>query len=242
MGRCYTFDPMESSITVENRSWRWIELILLFIAAPASLYFVRREFGPLIIPTLLVTSSLALVILLRDRDFDRRQLGGNGEVIAGLKSILRTFIPGAALIAAGLVVFEPELLFRFPRREPWMWAFVMVAYPLLSVYPQELLFRTYFFQRYAPILRTTQACVLWSAFSFGVAHLFFANWVAPTLTAIGGYLFARTYARSRSTVLVTLEHALWGDFLFTIGLGWYFWGGSLRVVANAATGGGDVSP
>ena len=54
------------------------------------------------------------------------------------------------------------------------------------------------------------------------------------MTAVGGYLFARTYARSESTLMVSLEHALWGDFLFTVGLGWYFWGGSIRMMAETA--------
>ena len=118
-------------------------------------------------------------------------------------------------------------------REIW-WMVVMIAYPLLSVYPQEILFRTFFFHRYRPILGSRHGAILWSAFVFGLAHLFFANWIAPTLTALGGYLFARTYTRSGSTLAAVIEHALWGDFLFTIGLGWYFYGGSIRNMAQAA--------
>ena len=62
----------------------------------------------------------------------------------------------------------------------------MLAYPLLSVYPQEVLFRTFFFQRYEKVLGSEQATVLWSAFVFGLAHLFFANWIAPPAMGING--------------------------------------------------------
>lgn len=214
---------------------RWVEMSIIFIAFPIGLYFIRAIFAPLIVPTLLVTAAGCLLVLLRDPDFDRRHLGLH--VSSKLESwrpilalILRRFIPGAVAISLIVAALRPDLLFSFPRREPGWWLVIMLAYPLLSVYPQELLFRTFFFHRYGSILKTQLACVLWSAFVFGLAHLFFANWIAPTLTAAGGYLFATTYARSGSTLLVSLEHALWGDFLFTIGLGYYFWGGSIRAM------------
>lgn len=144
--------------------------------------------------------------------------------------VLYRFLPGAAVISLLVAVLRPELLFAFPQREPTWWLVVMLAYPLLSVYPQELIFRTFFFHRYESLFKTRLGCLLLSAAVFGLAHLFFNHWLAPTMTAVGGYLFASTYARSRSTVWVSIEHALWGDFLFTIGLGYYFWGGSIRAL------------
>jgi membrane protease YdiL (CAAX protease family) len=42
------------------------------------------------------------------------------------------------------------------------------------------------------------------------------------LTTAGGLLFAFTYLRSRSTLLVAAEHALYGDFVFTVGIGGMF--------------------
>jgi membrane protease YdiL (CAAX protease family) len=66
-----------------------------------------------------------------------------------------------------------------------------------------------------------------NAISFSLAHLFYSNWVALLLSFLGGYLFAWRYHRSQSLPLVSLEHALWGDFLFTVGLGWYFYSGAI---------------
>jgi hypothetical protein len=45
------------------------------------------------------------------------------------------------------------------------------------------------------------------------------------LTFFGGYLFAYTYAKTRSLLLVSIEHALYGCLLYTIGLGRFFYTG-----------------
>ena len=220
-----TLDP-------SRKTWLRLEMALLFIAFPIGLYFVRQAFSRLIVPTLLVTATVCIVVLVRDSGFERRRLGFGSDFRGALGRIFRTFVPCALVLGILVAWLRPDLLFSFPRREPFWWMVVMLAYPLLSVYPQEVLFRTFFFHRYGKVLGSETAAILWSAFVFGLAHLFFANWIAPTMTAVGGYLFARTYQRSESTLAASLEHALWGDFLFTIGLGYYFWGGSIRMMAN----------
>ncbi len=48
------------------------------------------------------------------------------------------------------------------------------------------------------------------------------------LDSRGGWLFADTYRQSRSLWLVCLEHALYGDLIFTIGLGTFFYHGAVR--------------
>jgi hypothetical protein len=47
------------------------------------------------------------------------------------------------------------------------------------------------------------------------------------MTALGGVHFGRTYAKTGSTLQVTLEHGLWGWLAFTIGLGWYVYSGAI---------------
>ena len=99
--------------------------------------------------------------------------------------------------------------------------------PLLSVVPQEIIFRRYLFTRFETIF-TPAMMVLVSGLGFGFAHVVFGNWVAPLLCAIGGIMFAQTYARTRSLALVSLEHALYGNFVFTVGLGRYFYHGAVH--------------
>jgi len=41
-------------------------------------------------------------------------------------------------------------------------------------------------------------------------------------------VFGWRYHKSRSLPLVSLEHALWGDYLFTISIGWFFYSGAIQ--------------
>ena len=65
-----------------------------------------------------------------------------------------------------------------------------------------------------------------SSITFCFAHVFFLNWIAPLLGFFGGLMFAKTYLKTRSLFIVSIEYALYGNTLFFLGLGWFFWGGS----------------
>jgi uncharacterized protein len=136
----------------------------------------------------------------------------------------------ALIVLLGIAVWRlaPELLFSFVKNNPSLWAVVMVLYPVLSVYPQELLFRVYFFRRYAPLFGGGLGMVAASAVAFGFVHVIFGNWLSVVLSAIGGVLFVLTYQQSGSLALVCIEHALFGDFIFTIGIGQFFFHGAHR--------------
>jgi hypothetical protein len=61
-----------------------------------------------------------------------------------------------------------------------------------------------------------------SALVFAWLHMIFRNHLAVILTLVGGWFFAQTCARTHSLRLVCLEHSLYGNLIFTIGLGNYF--------------------
>jgi uncharacterized protein len=67
-----------------------------------------------------------------------------------------------------------------------------------------------------------------SALAFGFVHIIFGSWISVVLSTIGGLLFALTYMKSGSLLLTCIEHALFGDFIFTIGLGQFFYHGARR--------------
>jgi len=207
---------------------------LVFLGFPVFLYFIRYSFRSWIIPTLLLTATVCLIVLLRDRGFDRNRLWNRRDFGQHLRRSVLVFVPAAALLTVIVAALTPDLLLQLPRQRPVLWVLVMVLYPLLSVYPQEIIFRTFFFHRYEPLFPRPTHMILMSGITFGLAHLFFANWLAPVLTTLGGLLFASTYQRSGSTLQAFLEHGLWGDFIFTVGLGWYFYGGSIVLMAGGS--------
>lgn len=146
---------------------------------------------------------------------------------SAIRRSLLTFLPCATALFLFAYASIPERLFSLPRERTQLWAMIMVLYPLLSVMPQELIFRSYIFCRFKSLF-PGRAMPFASAFAFGWAHILMQNWVAVVFSAIGGYLFARTYRETRSLAAVSFEHALYGCYLFTIGMGYYFYHGRVH--------------
>lgn len=144
---------------------------------------------------------------------------------------MRPIVLRWAFCVVGMLAFiyfyDPERMFSLVEHKPQFLLMLFIAYPLLSAFPQELIFCSFFFQRYKPFFPSMTARIIASAMVFAYAHILYINWVAPTLSFIAGLIFAHTYARTHSLALVTVEHGLYGNALFFIGLGWYFWGGSI---------------
>lgn len=157
-------------------------------------------------------------------------LGLNGKLrwrpasfMAGIGPVIKRFLIFAPAITLLTWVFMPEHIFSFPRTMPQQWLTVMLLYPLLSVWPQEIIYRTFLYHRYAPLFGQTAGYVAASAVLFGFMHIIFLNPVAIIMTVIGGALFASDYARHQSLMLACLEHALYGCLIFTLGLGVFFY-------------------
>lgn len=204
--------------------WRaaylWLELIALWGFMP-----LIHAWGWLpinIILLLWAVTAVCLTLLLRDPTFERRSLWNASAVPKQLPWILLRFVVLGAGLVAAVWVFTPDKWFSFVRRAPGIWAIVMVLYPILSVYPQGIVYRSFIPHRYSAVL-PDQACrVLAGGLAFGWMHVIFGNPIAMTLTLIGGTMFARTHERSRSLLASSIEHALYGCLIFTVGWGRFF--------------------
>ena len=202
------------------------EFAALFIGLPTA---YRLKWVPLpMIPFLLLVMIGCAVYLVRDRAFDRRLLWNADSARSRLPLVLATFAVSSALVGALVAVFAPDHLFTLVKRSPALWVLIILLYPLFSVYPQELVYRTFLFHRYRPLFPRAWMRVAASAAAFGYMHIVFQNGIAVLMTLVGGAIFAYTYERSHSTLLAAIEHALYGCFVFTIGLGAYFYGGNVR--------------
>ena len=206
----------------------WCECVLLFVGIPVA---VRPCWGRG--PWLLLLAGVAVgaaLWLIRRGEFSPRHFWhgeSRDEERRQFKAVcLRFVLCGAALVAAVHALY-PEKLFSWPRHMPFQWAALLLLYPVFSVYPQELLYRAFFARRYRALFPRLGLLVAASALTFGWMNLIFRNPLAVALTLVGGYFFAQTYARTRSLRLVCLEHALYGNLIFTVGLGEYFHQGNL---------------
>jgi hypothetical protein len=210
-----------------RRLYLTVELCLLYLGLPLLLYTQRHTLDGWVMPILVVLAAGCTGLLWVDGSFDRRQLWNRQAFRRHVGRTLRWFVPGGLLVSVVFAALRPDLLWLLPQSQPGVWLLLMVTYPIFSVYPQEIVFRTFFFHRYHPLFRTVRTKVLASSTAFGLAHVVFANWVAPVMTALIGVLFARTYVRTGSTLQVSLEHGIWGWLAFTVGLGWYVFSGAI---------------
>jgi hypothetical protein len=74
---------------------------------------------------------------------------------AQLPNIFAIFVIVALATGLCVRVLAPQLLFSLPRTRPVLWTMVMALYPILSVYPQSLVYRAFLMHRYAAFFATT---------------------------------------------------------------------------------------
>ncbi|GAA0355009.1 hypothetical protein GCM10009092_19090 [Bowmanella denitrificans] len=200
---------------------RWLEMFCLFGLVPLLVAFFSAYSVKWLIPILLVIGFLCLWLLLNDPRFKRFRLWHLQGLGHCLRHQLLLFAPLALVISVLVYLWLPQFFLWLPSKDHQLWLLTLAIYPLVSVLPQELVFRTFFFHRYKHILPSKLGRLGLSTFSFALAHAAYGNWVAVVLSGVGGLLFGYRYIQTRSTLIVAIEHSLWGMFLFTIGLGVY---------------------
>jgi hypothetical protein len=208
-----------------------IEFLVLFVLLPLGFRFSPVRVPAL--PLLWIVAGYACWNLLRDTRFDRSKLWNTAPLAAHLSAILVLFGVAAILIWLGVRKFAPQLEWSFLREHPVFWAVVMLLYPVLSAYPQGVLYRAFLFNRYATLFPGKWPMILVSGAAFAFLHIIFRNTLAVALTFAGGLLFAARYGQTGSLATSSFEHALYGCWLFTVGLGQYFYHGTIATVGSA---------
>lgn len=211
----------------------WIEFAGLYMVLPAALMAARLiGFVVPVLPLLWLASCLAAVYLFRCRGWGARELVGGMPGRRQWARMALRFAAAAILLSAGMLLIEPRGFMLLPRRDPRLWALVMVFYPVLSVVPQGILYRALFHVRYAALFRAGRVRNLAAAAAFSLAHLVFANVWAVGLTMLGGLLIDRTYRESGSMLAANIEHAVYGQLAFTAGWGLFLHHGTIRLMES----------
>ena len=206
-----------------SRIYRLLDFLLIFIALPLVFYFELLQVPK--IAALLGVTLIAVMLLWWDESYELKHLFYKYSQADFLKSLLwKSGLVALSLIGLVFIV-EPQSLFAFPKEQPLVWVLVLLLYPFLSALPQELLYREFFFNRYEKLFKKEWILVLMSALSFCFLHIVYDNIWAIILSLVGGFIFGRSYQKTRSLFWVSLEHAIYGILVFTIGMGNYFYEG-----------------
>ncbi len=200
---------------------RALEFVILFFGIPLLIYFESLFQHPslVLIPVL---AGLIFYFVFK-KDFN-------------LKTLIRLNVPrqlmwkniGLVLLTGVFLTllvyfFAPENLFNLPRENPEIWLVLIVAYPLLSAYSQEVIYRTFLFTRYRTLFKSRKFLIAVSGITFAFAHIVYYHPLSMLLTLIAGIYLAWIYRKTRSVLFTAILHSLLGILVFSIGLGEYFW-------------------
>jgi membrane protease YdiL (CAAX protease family) len=202
------------------------EFTLLFAVLPTVMSLNWAGTSPILF--ILIVFIAMIVYLTRSPTFPNKNFLRLDKSKQHLKRIAIVFVCAGVVLLAYVLLAFPHQFLAFARSKPLIYAMVMVLYPFFSAYPQEVIYRGFLFTRYAPLFGSGPGMVIASGLAFGYAHIIFLNALAVGLSTIGGLLFAFTYMRSRSLLVTTFEHALYGCYIFTIGLGQFFYHGAVQ--------------
>lgn len=197
------------------------EFIILFFGVPLFIYFEPR----LIHPSVFILPILIGVFLYLKRVPDFKFSDLIRWKIKRRKLFFHLTIVLIVTLMMWLVVyiFDRENLLNLPKANFRIWLILCILYPVFSAYGQEIIYKTFIYYRYRLIFRTNVLFILASSISFSFVHIVYFSYVSIILTFLLGLYLAKTWLKTRSVLLTTLLHGLFGDIVFTIGLGGYFW-------------------
>lgn len=211
-----------------EKIFRLLELLFLFVFIPGLIIYNR--WAVFMLPFLWGATIYCGIVYGRHY-FEGWKKLWNWQAVNRhtMKFVLLRWVTVSILMLIFIYFYDPARMFSMWRERPDFIPRLLILYPIISALPQEFLFCTFFFKRYEIFFRKTSHMIIASAVVFAYAHVLFINPVAPVLSLFGGLLFAMDFAKYRSLALVTIEHGLYGNSLFLIGLGWYFWHGSVAL-------------
>ena len=192
-----------------------LEFFFIFLIIPSTIFFLDSSI--IIFLSLYLVSILSLVILYFDKTFLftslKKKIDWKFVIIFSVIFFFLGFFY--------LLLVDKNLLFIFPKTNFKLWLIVIFIYPFLSVIPQELVYRVFFFQRYFPNIYRFYFPAFLNLVVFAYGHLVFSNMHAIIITAIVSPIFTYAYLK-KSFLTCVILHTLGGQIIFTLGLGKYF--------------------
>ncbi len=211
----------------KKKNFLKIEFFLLYFFLPTFIIFINRFI--LILPTLLII-SFALINILKSKNPLILKKLFNEKIHWNLLILLT--ISFTFFLSLYVYFLDKSLLFSLPKNNFSVWALVVLLYPILSVVPQEIIFRLFFFSRYSIFFNNKKSIsIAINALVFSFSHIVFLNFHAIFLTALISPALSYTYL-NKSFKTCVLAHTIAGQLVFTFGLGIYFYGGTFNSFLN----------
>jgi len=204
----------------QNKTRLISEFIVLYVILPIIVMF-RLLPVPLLVILLIVGITVHL-FLHYDPSFNKNNLYNWKSGRREIGRIILLFIPLAALMVILIWQIDKTKLFYLPTTSPLFLLMISIFYPVFSVVPQGLAYRALFFHRYGSLFPGNTLRIVISAILFSSGHILYKNALVLLLAFLAGLIFAYRYYKTKSLLISILEHSLYGVWLFTCGLGYFF--------------------
>jgi len=201
---------------IQSATYKLTEFFVIFIALPVSFAF---EYPFLIKAILAIIGFIYVIYILLTVESNKFKIAPNLNWLLFFKHVFIKLVIIAMLTIVYMWFTNKTELFHVLFQKPKFWVLILFVYAMFSVYPQELIYRTFYFQRYKMLFKSKSLFIFLNAILFSLAHIFYRNPLVLLMTFLGGILFALTYDKTKSTLLVSIEHAIYGCWLFTVGMG-----------------------
>ena len=201
---------------MQSKNYRYLELLILFIIIPLS---YSLNYSPILKLVIGVLGFVYITYVILKVEKIKFKISKNINWSEFWETTVIKFLIIAVITSLFMWFTTEENLFIVVLNKPVLWISILFFYSLFSVYPQELIYRTFFFKRYENLFKNEFLFIFINAGLFSLAHIFFKNSLVLFLTFVGGILFGLTYKKTNSTFLVSIEHNIYGCWLFTVGMG-----------------------
>lgn len=195
-------------------------MLILYVVLPVVLMLNRWNIPLMVV--LLFMGITVYLYLIYDPSFDRKTFLNWKKGKAELGKILLMFGISAIVMLILIWIIDPSKMFLLLRTNPWFLLIISIFYPVFSVIPQGLAYRSMFFHRYGGLFPRENLKIILSAAAFSFGHVLYKNWMVLALTFVAGLIFSYRYFKTKSLAISVLEHAMYGVWLFTCGLGYFF--------------------
>ena len=177
------------------------EFFLIFIIIPIAFALDFNVWVKLILGLFGFIYIIVLLVKVEKLSFD---IAPNLNWKSFFKRVFIKLMVIAVVTSLYVFITDKESLFNVVIAKPKLWVVILIVYSLFSVYPQELIYRTFFFKRYKALISNKVLFIFINAIVFSLGHIFFRNTLVLILTFFGGLLFAFTYSKTKSTILVSI--------------------------------------
>ena len=146
------------------------EFFIIFILIPIAF---SLNFNPWIKLSAGLIGFIYIVVVLLKIEKLKFQISKNLKWKLFLKNVFLKLLLIVFITFLFVFFTNKEALFNVLINKPKLWILILFIYSSLSVYPQELIYRTFFFQRYNSLVTNKTLFIFINATVFSLGHIFF---------------------------------------------------------------------